>query len=237
MDNQIKEVKERKLLKEFTKGIIKENPNLIILLGLCPTLAVSTSIANGIGMGIAATAVLVCSNIFISLLKNYIPDEVRIPSYIVVIASFVTIVEMLMKAYFPFLAKTLGIFVPLIVVNCIILGRAEAFANKNGVLESIMDGLGMGLGFTLSLLIISTIREILGYCWIDFTGYGAKDVFTLPIVNKETSEVIIEIFGRKIEIYKGIFVLLMAPGAFFVIALIIAFINFIKEKIEKRSEN
>src|SRR4030042_3301646 len=121
---------ENTLFDEFSKGIIKENPNLVILLGLCPTLAVSTSIANGLGMGIAAMVVLICSNIFISLLKNYIPEQVRIPAYIVVIASFVTIVEMLMKAYVPLLAKTLGIFVPLIVVNCIILGRAEAFANK-----------------------------------------------------------------------------------------------------------
>lgn len=234
MDEQLKK-SEKTLLKEFTKGIIKENPNLVILLGLCPTLAVTTSVANGLGMGIAATIVLICSNIFISLLKNYIPDEVRIPSYIVVIASFVTIVEMLMKAYVPFLAKTLGIFVPLIVVNCIILGRAEAFANKRSVSESIMDAIGMGLGFTLSLLLISLIREIFGYCWIDFTGYGAKEVFTLPFVNKETSEVVLEIFGNKYEVFKGIFILAMAPGAFFVIALILALINFIKDKTEKRS--
>ncbi|MBN2544930.1 MAG: electron transport complex subunit E [Spirochaetes bacterium] len=224
---------ENSLLKEFTKGIIKENPSLIILLGLCPTLAVTTSIANGIGMGIAASAVLICSNIMISLLKNYIPEQVRIPAYIVVIASFVTIVEMLMKAYVPLLAKTLGIFVPLIVVNCIILGRAEAFANKKNVLESIMDALGMGLGFTLSLLLISMIREIFGYCWIDFRNYGVKEVLTLPVITKD-SELIIELFGKKIEFYKGIFVLAMAPGAFFVIGLILAVINYFKSKFEDK---
>ncbi len=225
---------ENTLFNEFSKGIFKENPNLVILLGLCPTLAVSTSMANGLGMGIAATVVLICSNIFISLLKNYIPEQVRIPAYIVVIASFVTIVEMLMKAYVPLLAKTLGIFVPLIVVNCIILGRAEAFANKKSVLESVMDGLGMGIGFTLSLLVISIIREIFGYCWIDFTNYGANEVFTLPFINSETSEIIIEVFGKKIEIFKGIFVLVMAPGAFFVIGLLLALINNFKSKNDNK---
>lgn len=150
------------LLREFYKGLFKENPILALALALCPTLAVSTSLKNALGMGIAATFVLVNSNVLISLIKGFIPSRVRIPCYIVVIATFVTVVELLMEAYLPGLYKQLGIFVPLIVVNCIILGRAEAFASRNGVLVSFMDGLGMGLGFTLTLSIIGTIREILG---------------------------------------------------------------------------
>ena len=151
-----------KAIQEFTKGIIKENPVFVMALGLCPTLAVSTSVQNAIGMGAAATFVLVCSNILISLLKNVIPSKVRIPCFILVIASFVTIVDMTMEAYVPALHKSLGIFIPLIVVNCIILGRAEAFASKNGVFKSMLDGLGMGLGFMLAIMVISSIREILG---------------------------------------------------------------------------
>ncbi len=152
----------RKLWREFTKGIFSENPIFFIVLGLCPTLAVSTSVNNAVGMGLAATFVLVCSNAIISAIRNFIPDKIRIPCYIVVIAAFVVIVEMVMKAYAPALDKALGVYVPLIVVNCIILGRAEAFAAKNPVLPSIADGLGMGAGFTLALLIISAIREVLG---------------------------------------------------------------------------
>jgi len=152
----------KRLWHEFIKGIFSENPIFFIVLGLCPTLAVSTSVNNAIGMGLAATFVLVFSNAIISAIRRFIPDKIRIPCYIVVIAAFVVIVEMVMKAYAPALNRALGVYVPLIVVNCIILGRAEAFASKNPVLPSLADGLGMGLGFTLALLIISTIRETLG---------------------------------------------------------------------------
>lgn len=148
--------------KEFLKGLIKENPIFVIMLGLCPTLATSTSLVNAVGMGIAATFVLVFSNLVISSIRNIVPSKVRIPCFIVVIAAFVTITELFMKAYLPELNKALGIFVPLIVVNCIIMGRAEAFASKHGVLKSIMDGLGMGIGFILGLLLIALIREVIG---------------------------------------------------------------------------
>lgn len=149
-------------IKNFTKGILKENPVLVLLLGTCPTLAVTTMAQNGIGMGVAATLVLLGSNIVISLLKKVIPDKVRIPCYIVIIAGFVTIVQFLVKAYAPAIDTSLGIFLPLIVVNCIILGRAEMFASKNGIVDSILDALGMGVGFTIALLAIGSIREILG---------------------------------------------------------------------------
>ena len=149
-------------LSILTKGIIKENPVLVLLLGCCPTLATTTGAINGLGMGVSTLAVLVCSNIVISLLKNIIPDKVRIPCYIVVIAGFVTIVQLLLKAYLPALDAALGLFIPLIVVNCIILGRAEMFASKNSVLDSALDGLGMGIGFTLALGCMGLIREFLG---------------------------------------------------------------------------
>ena len=152
----------KELLAEFTKGILRENPILIILLGLCPTLAVSTQVVNAIGMGAGVIFVLLGSNIFVSLLKDFIPEKVRIPSYIVIIASFVTVVDLVMQAYAPSLSKSLGVFVQLIVVNCIILGRAEAFANKSTLSRSIADALGMGIGFTVGLLLISLIREVLG---------------------------------------------------------------------------
>lgn len=148
--------------KEFLKGFIKENPIFVIMLGLCPTLAISTSIVNAFGMGLAATFVLVFSNLVIASVRNVVPNKVRIPCFIVIIATFVTITELFMKAYLPELNKSLGIFVPLIVVNCIIMGRAEAFASKHGIVASIMDGLGMGLGFTLAISFIACIREILG---------------------------------------------------------------------------
>lgn len=152
----------KSLGKEFTKGLIKENPVLRLVLGTCPTLAVTTSVTNAIGMGIAATIVLVCSNIAISALRKVIPSKVRIPAFIVVIAAFVTVVQMLVKAFVPALDTALGAFLPLIVVNCIILGRAEAFASKNNVLYSAVDGLGMGIGFTTALCLMGTVREILG---------------------------------------------------------------------------
>lgn len=149
-------------LQIITKGILKENPTFVLILGMCPTLGVTSSAINGMGMGVATMAVLIMSNIVISLIKSLIPDKVRIPAFIVVIASFVTIIEMLMQAYLPSLYSALGVFIPLIVVNCIILGRAEAFASKNGVLDSALDGIGIGLGFTLSLTLIGAVREAFG---------------------------------------------------------------------------
>jgi electron transport complex protein RnfE len=148
--------------KEFTKGLLKENPVFIILLGLCPALAVSTQVVNALGMGVAVIFVLLGSNFFVSLLKDFISEKVRIPCYIIIIASFVTIVDLVMKAFAPALSKSLGVFVQLIVVNCIILGRAEAFANKNDIKSSILDALGMGIGFTLALTLIALIREVFG---------------------------------------------------------------------------
>ena len=179
-----------KNLKFFTDGIIKNNPTFVLVLGMCPTLATTTSAVNGMGMGVATLFVLVMSNIVISLLKNVIPDKVRIPAYIVVISSFVTVVQLLMQAYVQDLYNTLGVFIPLIVVNCIILGRAEAFASKNGVLASALDGLGVGLGFTLSLTAIGIVREVLG------NG---------------------QIFGLDIWQGGGALIFVLSPGAFFVL--------------------
>lgn len=192
-------------IKEFTKGFIKENPVFVMALGLCPTLAVTSSVMNAIGMGLAATFVLVFSNIFISLIRNFIPDKIRIPAFIVVIASFVTIVDMVMAAYLAPLHKSLGLFIPLIVVNCIILGRAEAFASKNNVFKSILDGLGMGLGFTLALVVIGGIREIL----------GAGQFFGISVLPSS---------------YKPILVAILAPGAFFVMGLLMGLMNMKKKK-------
>ncbi len=192
-------------VSEFTKGIIKENPIFVIVLGMCPTLATSTSVSNALGMGMAATFVLVCSNIFISLIKNITPDKIRIPVYVVVIAAFVSIVDMSMAAYVPALHKSLGLFIPLIVVNCIILGRAEAFANKNNVVNSIADGIGMGLGFTLALTVVATIREILGNgTWLNFK--------VMP------------------STYDPMLITLLAPGAFITLGFLMALMNMIKEK-------
>lgn len=186
----------------ITNGILKENPVLVLLIGTCPTLATSSSASNGLGMGLSTTAVLIAANIVISLLRKVIPDKVRIPCYIVVIAGFVTIIQFLLQAYVPALYKSLGLFIPLIVVNCIILGRAEAFANKNTVIDSACDGIGMGLGFTLTLTIMGTIRELLGAgTWFGMTVFGSW--FT-PI---------------------GFFNL--APGGFFVYGLLIAVLNIV----------
>lgn len=187
---------------ELVKGIWRENPIFFIVLGLCPTLAVSTSVNNAVGMGIAATFVLVCSNGIIAALRNYIPDKIRIPCFIVVIAAFVTIVEMVLKAYTPALDRALGVYVPLIVVNCIILGRAEAFASKNPVLLSLADGIGMGLGFTLALLIISAIREVLGAGKL--AGYSISNQFEPASV------------------------LILAPGALLILGLIIGGIRWVR---------
>lgn len=200
-------------LKIFTKGIIKENPVLVLLLGTCPTLATTTGAINGLGMGLATTAVLVCANIVISLLKNVIPDKVRIPCYIVVIASFVTVVQFLLQAYQPALNASLGLFIPLIVVNCIILGRAEMFANKNNVIDSLLDGLGMGVGFTLALGCMGLIRELL----------GSGTAFDMPL------------FGAG---FTPMSIFMLAPGGFFVYAILVAVVNAIsKEKKQPREFN
>jgi len=195
------------MLKELKRGVITENPILVLALGLCPSLAVSTSVSNGLGMGLAATFVLTCSNAIISLFRNLIPAKVRIPCYIVVIATFVTIVELTLKAYLPALNNSLGIFVPLIVVNCVILGRAEAYASKNGVGKSIVDGIVMGLGFTVALLILSTIREFL----------GSNKILGLLIIPN----------------FKPMTVFILAPGGFFTIAFVMAFINHIQSRREQ----
>ncbi len=192
-------------MKELTKGLIKENPTFVIVLGMCPTLATSTSVNNAIGMGMAATFVLVCSNIMISLIKNVTPDKIRIPVYVVVIAAFVSIVDMMMAAYVPDLHKSLGLFIPLIVVNCIILGRAEAYANKNNVLNSLADGIGMGAGFTLALTVVATFREILG----NGTWAGLR---IMP------------------QTYDPMLMALLAPGAFITLGTLMATINLLKEK-------
>jgi len=193
------------LRKEFTKGLIDENPTFVQLLGMCPTLAVTTSVVNGLGMGLSATVVLVASNVVISLIRNFIPNKIRIASYIVVIAGFVSMIEMLLKAYLPAVSKSLGLFIPLIVVNCIILARAEAFASKNTVGKSAVDGLGMGLGFTCALVIISTIREILG----NGTFFG------------------ISVLGSG---FQPATMLILPPGAFIVLGLLIGLINLIVAK-------
>ena len=169
-------------LSLIIKGIIKENPTFVLILGLCPTLGTTTSAINGLGMGVATMAVLILSNIFISMIKNLIPDKVRIPAFIVVIASFVTVVDMLMQAFVPSLYASLGVFIPLIVVNCIILGRAEAFASKNGIADSALDGVGIGLGFTLSLTTIGAVREILGSGAIFGLSLGIGDYMPLVFV-------------------------------------------------------
>ena len=194
----------KNLWTEFKKGITVENPTFGLVLGLCPTLAVSTSVQNAIGMGIAATFVLFGSNIIISSLRKIIPDTIRIPCYIVVIATFVTMVELFMKAYSPALSRSLGIFVPLIVVNCIVLGRAEAFANKNTVITSIADALGMGAGFTIALVIIAGIRESL----------GAGAVLGFPLVKN----------------YEPAMIMVMAPGALLTLGLLIGFMNWRKAR-------
>lgn len=189
-------------LQNFTKGLIRENPILVLVLGTCPALATTSSALNGMGMGLATTFVLIGSNVVIALMANLIPDKVRIPAFIVVIASFVTIVDLVMQAYVPSLYETLGIFIPLIVVNCIVLGRAEAYASKNTVLSSLVDAVGMGLGFTIALGILGALREI--------AGSGA-------------------IFGYKFIKGDGILVFILAPGAFIVLGYMIALINKIRK--------
>ena len=185
-------------------GILKNNPTFVLVLGMCPTLGTTTSAVNGLGMGVATMAVLILSNLVISLIKNFIPDKVRIPAFIVVIASFVTIIQMLMQAYVPSLYASLGVFIPLIVVNCIILGRAEAFASKNGALDSILDGVGIGLGFTIALTLIGAVREILGSGAIFGCSLGIGDYMPLVFV--------------------------LAPGAFFVLGYMMVLFNKLAKK-------
>lgn len=192
-----------KALKTLTNGLLKENPTLVLVLGMCPTLATTSSALNGMSMGLATTFVLLCSNVVISLLKNLIPDKVRIPAFIVVIATFVTIVQLCMQAYLPALYASLGLFIPLIVVNCIVLGRAEAFAAKNNAGLSALDGLGMGLGFTLSLTVLGAIRELLG------TG----KIFDLAIFPDSY----------------GMLIFVLAPGAFIALAYVMAIVNKLKK--------
>ena len=193
----------------FTNGLVKENPVLRLVLGTCPTLAVTTMAFNGLGMGIAATFVLFCSNIAISLLRNVIPDKVRLPAYITVIATFVSIVQMLVKAYVPALDKSLGVFLPLIVVNCIILGRAEMFASKNKPLDSALDGLGMGLGFTISLSIISAVRELI----------GSGTLLGFPVLGSN---------------YPGVLLFILAPGGYTTLGLVMVAFNAVMKKIDGR---
>ncbi len=199
-----------RFVKEFTKGLYTENPLFRILLGFCPSLAVTTSVENGLGMGIALTWVLVCSNLIISLVRNIIPKKIRIPIFLVIIATFVTIVEMIMQAYQPALYKSLGIFVPLIVVNCIVLGRAEAFAQRENVVYSVMDGLGMGIGYTLSLILISSIREIAG----NGTFYG------FPVTPAQYQE-------------QTVLLMILPPGAFLTLGFILGFLNWLDMRNKK----
>ncbi len=206
----------RSLGKELTKGFIAENPTLRLVLGTCPTLAVSTSIENALGMGIAATIVLICSNVAISALRKVIPSKVRIPCFVVIIAAFVTVVQMFVKAFAPSLDESLGIFLPLIVVNCIILGRAEAFASKNSVLPSAVDGLGMGIGFTIALTLMATIRE--------FFGAGA---LTLKVLGKGVALDFTE--GLASIGLEPILIFILAPGGFFVFGILIALANKLAE--------
>lgn len=196
-----------KLSERLYNGIVKENPTFVQMLGMCPTLAVTTSAINGIGMGLATTVILTLSNLFISVLRKVIPDKVRIPAYIVIIASFVTIVQFIMEAFVPSLYASLGLFIPLIVVNCIILGRAESYASKNAPLPSVFDGIGMGLGFTVGLTCIASVRELL----------GSGSIFGF------------EIFSTPISIF------INPPGAFFVLAFLIAFLNYRNIKKAKKT--
>ena len=197
-------------LERIYNGVVKENPSFVLMLGMCPTLAVTTSATNGIGMGLSTMAVLIVSNLIISLVRKIIPDDVRLPAYIVIVASLVTVVELLMEAYTPSIYSALGIYIPLIVVNCIILGRAESFAAKNGPINSFFDGLGMGLGFTIALTILGAFRELL----------GAGQIFGMQVMPSA---------------YEPITIFILAPGAFFVLACLVAIQNKVKSKKPKKA--
>lgn len=200
-----------KYAERLYNGVIKENPTFVLMLGMCPTLAVTSSAINGLGMGLSTTVVLICSNLLISLFRRIIPNGVRMPAYIVIVASLVTVVQFLMQAYLPALSKSLGVYIPLIVVNCIILGRAESFASKNAPVLSIFDGIGMGLGFTMGLTIIGLIREIL----------GAGTFFGLS-------------FLSGIEGFTPITIFIMAPGAFLVLGFLVAVMNIVRKRMEEK---
>jgi len=195
-------------IKEFTKGIYSENPVFKQALGLCPVLAVSNSVENGLGMGLAATFVLICSNVIISLIRKSVPAKIRIPVYIVVIATFVTMIDLSMAGYFPDLHKKLGIFVPLIVVNCIILGRAEAFAGKNNVWLSFLDGLGMGIGFSFALILLGVIREL----------FGNGSLFGVPMLGGS---------------FEPVLIMILPPGAFLTIGFVLGFFNWLETRRQK----
>ena len=205
-------MKENSALERLKNGIITENPTFVLTLGMCPTLAVTTSAINGLGMGLTTMAVLALSNMFISMLRKVIPDKVRIPAFIVIIASFVTVVELLLKAFIPSLYDALGLYIPLIVVNCIILGRAEAYASKNKVIPSLFDGIGMGLGFTLALTIIGAVRELI----------GAGQLFNIQVMP---------------DSYVPCSIFVLAPGAFFVLAALTAIQNKIRINGEKKGKD
>lgn len=195
------------MLKTFKNGLISENPTFVQVLGMCPTLAVTTSLSNGIGMGLSVTFVLMLSNILISMLRKIIPQKIRIAAYVVIIATFVTVVDLVLKAYIPSLSNSLGVFIPLIVVNCIILARAEAFASKNGIVKSAIDGLGMGLGFTVALSLISAVREIL--------GNGT-------------------LLGMSIGISSPAIIMILPPGGFLTLGIILGLINVIRNRKGER---
>ena len=217
-------MEEKKRLSILTNGIIKENPVLVLVIGTCPTLATSGSVETGFGMGLAATAVLICSNIVISALHNIIPDKVRIPCFITVIAGFVTIVQMVLQAFVPSLYSALGLYLPLIVVNCIILGRAEMFASKNGVLDSALDGIGMGIGFTLTLVIMGTLREVFGNgTWLAGDWFGLMKGFKgIPLLSR---------------FIPGMSIMTMVPGGFFVYAIVMAAVHYLtKDKSKIRND-
>lgn len=201
-----------KCTERLMNGLVKENPTFVLMLGMCPTLAVTTSAINGIGMGLSTTAVLIMSNMMISMLRKIIPDSVRMPAFIVIVASFVTIVDFLMEGFVPSLYDSLGLYIPLIVVNCIILGRAESYASKNPVVPSIFDGLGMGLGFTLGLTLIGLFRELL----------GAGQIFGAQVLS--------------LSWFTPITIFVMAPGAFLVLACLVAIMNIVRAKMEAKGK-
>ncbi|MBC5687877.1 electron transport complex subunit E [Mediterraneibacter sp. NSJ-55] len=200
-----------KCMERIYNGVVKENPTFVLMLGMCPTLAVTTSATNGVGMGLSTTAVLVMSNMLISMLRKIIPDSVRMPAFIVVVASFVTIVDFLLEGFIPSLYDSLGLYIPLIVVNCIILGRAESYASKNPVLPSIFDGIGMGLGFTIGLTCIGIVRELL----------GSGKIFNMQVLP---------------DSYEPLTIFILAPGAFFVLAGLVALQNKLKNKAAKKGQ-
>lgn len=212
-------IKENTPIERLQNGLFKENPTFVLMLGMCPTLAVTTSAINGIGMGLSTTLVLALSNLIISLLRNIIPDRVRMPAFIVIVASFVTVVQFLLQGYVPSLYSSLGIYIPLIVVNCIILGRAESYASKNPPIPSLFDGLGMGLGFTMSITIIGLVREFIGAG----TLFGIQ---VLPLADAATGKA-----G-----YTPVSIFVMAPGAFFILAILVAVMKEVRIHMEKKGK-